>query len=821
MADRRRLLPLILAVAGTGLAAATLALVTLAGLGGWPVLRSGMVVFVLVLMGTLAVVIVVASLLTIRLARPVLRDARESEDRYRGLFGNMGTGVAVYRAVDDGRDFVFLDLNRAGEASEGLSREDVVGRRLTAVYPRVREFGLPDVLERVWRTGVAESLAPALYRDETREGWRENHVYRLPNGDIVALFWDMSERKRAEAGMRESDLRIRALLDASRDEILLVSTTGTVLAINKAARARLERRCAGREPVGANLAEVLPEEHAEHRLVIVRRVAATNTLAHYDLQIRARWFDFWFYPVPRPDGQVSEVAVYAREVTEMRQAEADRRKLFQAIEQSPVSVVITDTQGSIEYVNPKFVEATGYPLDEVIGRNPRILKSGHTPAEEYALLWRTIRAGGIWHGEFHNRRKNGELFWEQASIGAVRDAEDRITHFVGVKEDITERKEIEEQLRQSQKMQALGQLTGGIAHDFNNLLAIIIGNLQLLAERSGGDLKIRELLDDAVWSAERGAELTHRLLAFARRQPLNPDTLDLNAVIGGLSALLRRTLGGGIEIREMPAEDLWPAYVDRGELERAVVNLAVNARDAMDGTGVLTLETRNATLDESYAEGHVEVAPGEYVLFAVSDTGAGMQPEVIERVFEPFFTTKDIGKGSGLGLSMVYGFIKQSGGHVSIYSRPGQGTCVKLYLPRFRAAAAKREETVAAVVRNELRNRSVLLVEDEPKLRKVAAKMLDRLGLSIMQAENAEEALEVLRKRRVDILFTDIELPGGMNGAQLATIAETMAPDIKVLFTTGYAGDSALDGHTGKDRAWLPKPYSQRDLARELAALLA
>ena len=415
--------------------------------------------------------------------------------------------------------------------------------------------------------------------------------------------------------------------------------------------------------------------------------------------------------------------------------------------------------------------------------------------------------------KFRNKKKNGELFWELASIAPVKEGE-KITNFVAVKEDITERKEMEDQLRQSQKMQAVGQLTGGIAHDFNNLLAIVLGNLQLLEERVGGDATAREYLDDALWSAKRGGELTHRLLAFARKQPLKPAVIDLNDVVRGMTELLRRTLGASIRIEESLAPDLWKAFADRGELERALLNLAVNARDAMWSAGTLTLETRNALLDEDYAEQYEEVTPGEYVLFAISDTGTGMPPEIVERVFEPFFTTKEVGKGSGLGLSMVYGFVKQSGGHVSIFSRVGQGTCVKFYLPRAPSSPVEREEDLPDVFPEDLGNKVVLVVEDEAKLRKVAVKMLDRLGLQSLQAETAKDALELLADTHADVLFTDIELPGGMNGTELADVAHHF-PAIKVLFTTGYARETSRH-----ERApWLLKPYSHQDLARELKAL--
>jgi PAS domain S-box-containing protein len=553
---------------------------------------------------------------------------------------------------------------------------------------------------------------------------------------------------------------------------------------------------------------------------LIRQVAATATLAHWEAQIRSRWFEFWFYPVLPPDGLVREVAVYAREITEQRKYLAELSKLFQAIQQSPMSVVITDRNGVIEYVNPEFTKVTGYTMEEAIGQTPRILKSGHTPPEFYAELWNTIAGGGAWRGELLNRRKNGELFWELASIAPVKEGE-TITNFVAVKEDITDRKETEEQLRQSQKMQAVGQLTGGIAHDFNNLLAIIMGNLQLLEMRVGDDPKARDYLDDALWSARRGGELTRRLLAFARKQPLKPAVIDLNNVVRDMTELLRRTLEGNVHIEELLAPDLWQAVADRGELERAVVNLAVNARDAMQGAGTLTLETRNALLDEDYAEQFEEVKPGEYVLLAVTDTGTGMGPETMQHVFEPFFTTKEVGKGSGLGLSMVYGFVKQSGGHISIYSRIGHGTSVKLYLPRAATSDEQPKNTTRDVSSEGLDGKVVLVVEDEAKLRKVAVKMLKRLNLRTLQAETAKDALELLADTPVDVLFTDIELPGGMNGTELAEAAHDLDPNIKVLFTTGYAREAVLHDHWAEENVpWLLKPYSHQELGSKLKALL-
>ena len=750
-----------------------------------------------------------AAALLFAITEPMIRRLRDSEARFRGLFENMSGGAVVYEAVPTGEDFVFKDINRKGEQIQRVDRGQVIGRRLTEAFPGLQGPGLREVLKQVWQSGKPMSLPAYYYRDERIEGWRENYVYKLPGGEIVSLFDDVSERKRAEDALRESEARfratfenaavgfahvgmdgswlrvnqrlceivgysrqelltktfqdithpddlatdldrfarlkhgeitsygmdkryirkggdvvwirltvalqrddagtplycisivedisarkrteqslhesesrMRALLDASQDEILLLSTEGRVLAINKAAERRLVHRIAGITPVGAHLCQLLPHDLAETRLATVRDIAATGHLAHLDVPIRARWFEFWFYPVLRSNEPVSEVAVYAREITQRKRVEHELRRLYQAIQQSPASVVITDPKGDIAYVNPKFSEVTGYSQEEVIGKNPRVLKSGDAPPEHYKKLWTTILGGHVWNGEFHNRKKNGDLFWELASIAPVKDETGNIINFVAVKEDITERRAVEEQLRQSQKMQAIGQLTGGIAHDFNNLLTIIVGNLQLLGESLGDNATQQRFIADAVWAARRGGELTHRLLAFARLQPLRPTVLNLTDVIRGLTELLRRTLGAAIQIEEDLAPDIENVQVDVGELERALVNLAINARDAMPDGGTLTLQTRNAVLDDDYVEQHPEVTAGRYVMLAVSDTGAGMPPAVLSRIFEPFFTTKKIGQGSGLGLSMVYGFTKQSGGYVAVFSEVGRGTTFKLFFPQ-------------------------------------------------------------------------------------------------------------------------------------------
>ena len=386
---------------------------------------------------------------------------------------------------------------------------------------------------------------------------------------------------------------------------------------------------------------------------------------------------------------------------------------------------------------------------------------------------------------------------------------------------LLQRHHVEDQLRQAQRLEAVGQLTGGIAHDFNNLLTIILGNAELLVDSLSSDQQLRLLAEMTQTAAERGAELTSRLLAFSRRQALDPRAMNVGTLLQGMDPLLRRSLGEHVELEVIHGGGLWSAMVDGPQLESALLNLSINARDAMPGGGRLTIETRNAHLDASYAADNADVQPGQYVMIAVSDTGSGMDAETVARAFEPFFTTKPVGKGSGLGLSMVFGFVKQSQGHVKIYSEPGQGTTVRLYLPRATngdAPGADEEPTA----HNEGQEK-ILLVEDDDLVRDHVAKQLRDLGYRVIACSNGADALQALRATAdVDLLFTDVVMPGGMNGRELAEAARALRPDLPVLFTSGYT-ENAIVHHGRLDPGvhLLAKPYRRRDLAAKLRVVLA
>ncbi len=409
------------------------------------------------------------------------------------------------------------------------------------------------------------------------------------------------------------------------------------------------------------------------------------------------------------------------------------------------------------------------------------------------------------------------------SVAAIATARDQLVAAnQQLVEQIARREEVESQLRQSQKMQALGQLTGGIAHDFNNMLGVIVGSLDLILRRiKKGDFAIERFLDAASNAAERAALLTQRLLAFARQQPLAPQPIDANKMIVNMSNLLHSTLGEQIRIETVAAGGLWTINADAQQLESAILNISINARDAMPDGGRLTIETANTYLDDAYCRQNPEIEPGQYVMIAVSDTGSGMSADVAARVFDPFFTTKPAGKGTGLGLSQVYGFVKQSHGHIKVYSEVGAGTNVKIYLPRLIADAKEVKCAIAETMRTGDRSEIILVVEDDTLMRRLTTEALHELGYTVFESENAANALAILdREADVKLLFTDVVMPD-INGRKLADEALRRRPGLKVLFTTGYTANAVVHGGVLDSGVHLiSKPFTLNHLAAKVRAVL-
>jgi PAS domain S-box-containing protein len=495
-------------------------------------------------------------------------------------------------------------------------------------------------------------------------------------------------------------------------------------------------------------------------------------------------------------------------------------RLQSILQTTPDGIVTIDERGIVESFSPSAEHLFGYRASEAIGQNVKMLMPSPYQEEHDQYLANYIETGekkiiGIGR-QVTARRKDGTTFPMNLAVDEIILDGSRM--FTGIIHDITDEVARQDELRQAQKMEAVGQLTGGVAHDFNNLLTVIIGNLEMLEPRVAEDARASLLLEQAQEAADLGAQLTGRMLAFARRQPLAPRIIDLNELVADTTGLLQRSLGESIEIHSSLASDLDQTMADPSQLQNALLNLCLNARDAMPGGGKLTIETANTELDEEYTHSRPDVVPGRYVMLSVSDTGTGIPLDVQQRVFEPFFTTKEAGAGSGLGLSMIYGFAKQSGGHLRLYSEMGMGTTVSLYLPRNGDAVASADEQAGSPQQRGNQDITILVVEDDHRVRATTVARVEELGYSVLEASDGPAALEILQQSpAVDVLFTDIVMPGGMMGNELADQAKQLYPNIKVLFTSGYTEEASLQAGSIKNgSALLTKPYRLADLAGKL-----
>ncbi|MBA4072691.1 MAG: hybrid sensor histidine kinase/response regulator [Gemmatimonas sp.] len=525
-------------------------------------------------------------------------------------------------------------------------------------------------------------------------------------------------------------------------------------------------------------------------------------------------------------GRTRRVYGAMQDVTERRSLDERSRLQSAALSAAASAILITDRAGVIQSVNAAFTRLTGYTEAEAVGRRPGdLLQSGVHDAAFFEGFWKTILSGQVWRGKMTNRRKGGSLYAEEQVVTPVTDANGVITHFVAIKEDLTRRLELEQQLRQAQKMEAVGQLASGVAHDFNNLLTVILGSAAFARDALNAADPIRADIQEIESTARRAADLTRQLLAFGRRGVVTPRALNLNAVVKGAYSLLRRSIGEDIELVTVLDEHLGTVVADAGQVEQVLVNMAVNARDAMPTGGTLTIETSNRTLDATYASQHVLVPPGRYVVLAIADTGTGLSADAEQHLFEPFFTTKPKGKGTGLGLATCFGIVRQSNGWIIPYSEPGSGMTFEVLFPRVSAEAevqAEAEAEPAPATAYGGGTETILVVEDAREVRRLVVRTLSALGYRVLEASAGDEALRLSTdfEGRIDVLATDIVMPG-MRGSELADRLRASRPDLRTLYMSGYTADTEIDlSHSDRWAAFLPKPFVGDDLARAVRALI-
>ena len=639
-----------------------------------------------------------------------------------------------------------------------------------------------------------------------------------PHGRVL-YFRDITERKRAEQAIQESQSRLQIIFDSVQTGIVIIDPeTRRIVDVNPVA---LEMIGAPRdEVVGAECHKfICPAERG--RCPVCDLGQSVDNSERILLTACGGRREVIKTVVPVVIGGRQHLWESFIDITQHKRAEAEQIRLVTAIEQSAEAVVITNTNGDIEYVNPAFTRITGYSREEVLGQNPRVLKSGKQDVALYQQLWETILKGEAWHGELINQRKDGSLYTEEMNITPVRVTRGEVTHFIASIQDVTERKSLEGHLQQAAKMEAVGRLAGGVAHDFNNLLTIINGYTELLLGKFASDSKVSVHLKEIEKAGERATSLTRQLLAFSRRQVLAPQVLDLNAVVSNLEKMLRRLIGEDITLRTLLDPSLGKVKADPGQIEQVIMNLAVNARDAMPSGGNLTIETSNVELDEAYARTHATVKPGPHVMLAVADTGLGMTRETKARIFEPFFTTKEKGKGTGLGLATVYGIVKQSGGSIWVYSEVGQGTIFKLYLPIVSESPEAREPAKAAMD-SAAGSETILVVEDEEGVRSLIRLALESTGYKVLEMEDAESALAICANHHgpIHLMLTDVVMPQ-MSGALLAEKVISMRPDIKIVFMSGYTDDAIVrHGVLSHQMPFLQKPFSGVAVCKKIREVL-
>jgi len=667
-------------------------------------------------------------------------------------------------------------------------------------------------------------------REEQR--WFNINTNPISLGDEVHVLVSMHEITRLKMALEESRENmevLRAFINANPETSLLLDEKGTILLANETLSKRLGRSL--NDLIGCCLYDLLPEEIGRLRKANIERVFRTGLPFRFEDEREGRTYETIVYPIFDTEGRVSRVSVLGIDVTERRQMQESLRRSEERFRElfndAPVGYHEYDMEGRITEVNQTELEMLGYSREEMVGR----------PVWEFVVeeisreVVKAKLAGALPTGlpfERTYKKKDGTLLPVLITDRVLRDSEGRIIGIRSAHQDISRLKEVEkemesleEQLRQSQKMEAIGRLAGGIAHDFNNLLTVIKGYSQLSLLGFKGDDSLRGSLEEIVRASERASNLTRQLLAFSRRQVMEMKVLDLNLILRDLEKMLRRIIGEDIELITHLSEDLWRVRTDPGQMEQVIMNLVVNARDAMPEGGRLTIETANVVLDGAYARSHVSVVAGNYVMLSISDTGCGMRPEVRERIFEPFFTTKEKGKGTGLGLSVVYGIVKQSGGNIWVYSEPARGTTFKIYLPAVEEEGEgfQRREVSGEVPRG---NERILVVEDDDSVRELTVRFLEKQGYHPLEAKRGEEALELFKTNRdsIHLVLVDVVMPGE-SGPELVKKLKEVSQNFKVLFMSGYT-DNAIVHHGVLDKGveFIQKPFSFEGLLRKVREVL-
>lgn len=726
---------------------------------------------------------------------------------------------------------MIVEFNPAAEQTFGYTQAEAIGSKLAdLLVPDAQRAAFERHLHD-YRGGESKVVGqtvemPAVKADGTQL-FVEISVSAVRQSGrwlFTAYLRDLTRRKQAA---RQRD-RLAGIVESSQDAIIGESLDGTIIIWNAAAERMLGYRAD--EVIGRNRSLIVPEDDRNNADNVHARIARRERIEPFGADLltkdgRRVPVSLSVSPVKDESGEVVGTSLIARDVSERRRMETRLRLRERALEGVSQGIFFTDPHlpdNPIVYVNPAFEKITGFQLHDLKAKSWMSIIDPAADAETVADLKRCLETQDLCTFELLQMRAEGKAFWSRLSIAPLHDDDGRLTHFVGIFSDVTERRLLEEQMRQSYKMEAIGRLAGGVAHDFNNILTIILGNASdALGQLTEQTRSLDEPLNEIMLAAERAAALTKQLLAFSRKQISSPRAVQINDVVANLDKMMRRLIGEDMALVIKLDARLGAVNIDPAQVEQILLNLAVNARDAMPGGGTLLIETANVELDQEYVRLHPDLKPGMYAKLSVSDTGTGIEAADLPHVFEPFFTTKQVGKGTGMGLATVFGIVRQAEGHVNVYSEPGHGATFNVYLPQVDGPAATQPADAAS--KESFRGtETILLVEDEEPLRRLAKRMLTSYGYRVLEADSGAAAVEIARRNdpAIDLLITDVVMPG-QSGRQIVEEIAAFRPGLRALYISGYTNDAVVQRGVVREGApFLQKPFTPTALAERVRQVL-
>jgi len=749
---------------------------------------------------------------------------KESEEKFRAI-----TESAMDAIFVKDLELKYTHINPAMEKFFGISASDLIGKTVVELFGEKEKDYIMELDTKVLNGEIVIEEREKIINEKTYLF----HIIKAPlknsDGKIVGLCGiarDITKRKYAEKQLEKERNRAERYLDLAGVMFITIDINENITLINKKGCEILGYKYS--EIIGKNWFDnFIPELIRNEMKTTFHKMMSSNVEIneYFENQILTKNGDVktvaWHnVRLQNKNGDITGILSSGEDITKRKMAEEENRNLIQMVEQSPAVVVLTDLSGNIKYVNSKFTSVTGYTFEEVKGQNPRILKSGEMSSEEYEELWETITKGEIWNGEFHNKKKNGELYWEDATIGPVKDVDGEITHYLAVKEDITKHKKMSQQLQQAQKLEAIGRFASGIAHDFNNILQVIIGYVYFAKQDLSEDDSRFKNIEEIRKATDKAAALSHQLLAFGSSQALEPRNININDLIKGLLKMIRRIICENINLEFIGEQNINSIYADPSQMEQIIMNLCVNAKDAMMWGGDLIIKTENVLIGDEYCRKYPWGKEGKYVLLTVTDTGLGMDKTTVDKVFEPFFTTKKENDGTGLGLATVFSIVKQHDGMVNVFSEEGKGTTFKIYLP----IVEKKCDMVETKSEYSMQggNEAILIAEDDEAIRNLATRILEDVGYNVIVAADGNEAVALFKQNseRISLLFLDMIMPN-MGGLSAFKCIEKINPDIHVLFCSGYSSKTFWKGFTSmKNAKKICKPYSRNSLLKLVREIL-